>query len=235
MTRSTWSKEENNKFMAAYDEATKSGLDDKEKFAFVSSKLKDRNPLVCNNHWLNALDPARSTGAWTLAEDKLLAECVERLGTSWMEVAKEFIGRTANMCKNRFYAEARKLDRSKSRIKSEKTTSKPSKKKIPASNPSQSNTSEMLSSSSFSTSVSASENLSSSSTSSATSSSFPFSILLSTSGSTTTLTTDQTLARFAFSTPSSSSATAISSAIVTPPEEGSDNESLGDTAWLTCI
>ena len=143
------------------------------------------------------------------------------------------------MCKNRFYAEARKLDRSKSRIKSGRTTSKPLKIKFSTTNPLKSNVlaSEILSSSSSSASDLTSEILSSSSSSSSFSS--PYSMLLSSLGTSNTLTADQTLARFAFSTSSSSSssssATAISSTIITPPEVGSDNESLGDTAWLTCI
>jgi len=218
MTRNSWTDIENAKYMAAYEEAIKLGLEEREKFEFISSNLTRRSPQVCLGHWQNALDPERSTGPWTAADDKLLADNVVQIGTSWTEIAKSFKGRTANMCKNRYYGEARKSERkersrsrSRSRILPERTSSKKGKSKS-------SEESTLLQSSL------------------AVSTESPFSIfspLALTLHTVQSQSTDQTLAAFAFSSPSIIMAPSSSFEIL--PLDVSDDESLGDTSWLTQI
>lgn len=193
----------------------KQGLDQREKFEYISSKLSKRSPQVCSGHWLNALDPERSTGPWTSADDDLLAENVARLGTSWTEIAKSFKGRTPNMCKNRYYGEARKSerkDRSRSRSRAlPKKTKTGKNKSSEESTPSQSSL-EILTEAAFANSS-------------------PVSLMMHSSAP--TLSTDQTLASFAFSSPSITIAS--SSFYNAPPLDASDDESLGDTSWLNVI
>jgi len=212
MARNTWSDGENTKYMAAYEEAMKQGLDQREKFEYISSKLSHRSPQVCNGHWLNALDPERSTGPWTSADDDLLAENVARLGTAWTEIAKSFKGRTPNMCKNRYYGEARKSERKdRSRSRSRTLPKKTKTEKNKSSAPLQSSL-EILTEAAFANSS-------------------PVSLTMHSSAP--TLSTDQTLASFAFSSPSITIAS--SSFYNAPPLDASDDESLGDTSWLNQV
>ena len=75
-----------------------------KEWGLVAQKLFERTPKQCGARWQHVLDPSISKEPWSDMETSKLLEERNRLGptSSWVEIAKEFPGRTANHVKNRF-------------------------------------------------------------------------------------------------------------------------------------
>jgi len=75
-----------------------------KEWSLVAQKLFERTPKQCGARWQHVLDPSISKEPWSDMETSKLLEERNRLGptSSWVEIAKEFPGRTANHVKNRF-------------------------------------------------------------------------------------------------------------------------------------
>ena len=70
----------------------------------VAKDLPDRTARQCRDRWLNYLSPNIRKDPWLWAEDKLLVEKINEMGTHWSNIAKYFVGRSDNHLKNRWYS-----------------------------------------------------------------------------------------------------------------------------------
>ena len=66
----------------------------------VSLNMVDRTAKQCKDRYFNSLAPNLENGEWTSAEEDLLREKVETLGTHWSIIAKFFTNRGPNNIKN---------------------------------------------------------------------------------------------------------------------------------------
>ena len=66
----------------------------------VSLNMVDRTAKQCKDRYFNSLAPNLENGKWTSAEEDLLREKVETLGTHWSIIAKFFTNRGPNNIKN---------------------------------------------------------------------------------------------------------------------------------------
>jgi hypothetical protein len=73
----------------------------------IASQLPGRSARQCRDRWMNYLSPANKNEAWTTAEDDLLLEKVNELGSRWSLISKYFNGRSENNVKNRWYTHLR--------------------------------------------------------------------------------------------------------------------------------
>ncbi|OHS96680.1 Transcription factor WER [Tritrichomonas foetus] len=72
------------------------------RWAFVASKMKNRNTRQCRERWINYLSPLAVNGKWTDEEDEHLREKVHTIGRKWKLISKSFPGRTDINIRNRW-------------------------------------------------------------------------------------------------------------------------------------
>jgi hypothetical protein len=77
----------------------------------VAELMPGRNSRQCRERWLNYLNPALNTNAWTADEDALLKQTYAAIGPRWVCLTKFFPTRTDAMLKNRFQVLQRKHTR----------------------------------------------------------------------------------------------------------------------------
>jgi hypothetical protein len=66
--------------------------------------MPGRNARQCRERWLNYVNPAIRTDAWTYSEDDLLIEKVNEIGRLWSSMSLYFNGRSESDIKNRWYS-----------------------------------------------------------------------------------------------------------------------------------
>jgi hypothetical protein len=74
----------------------------------VAKLMPGRTTRQCRERWINYLDPALNTNAWTSDEDALLERTYAAIGPRWVCLTQFFPTRTDAMLKNRFQVLQRK-------------------------------------------------------------------------------------------------------------------------------
>ena len=70
----------------------------------IAAQFPNRNLRQVKERWEYYLSPEVNNGPWSPAEDQLLLQKYQELGTKWSVIAKFFDHRTNTNCKNRFLA-----------------------------------------------------------------------------------------------------------------------------------
>jgi len=70
---------------------------------YIASFFKGRNPKQIRDRYLNYLAPDLNPGPWTQAEDQLLLKLAAEYQNRWAVIAKYFPGRSPNSLKNRYH------------------------------------------------------------------------------------------------------------------------------------
>jgi hypothetical protein len=68
----------------------------------LAALLPGRLGKQCRERWRHNLDPALSHAPWTDAEDEILIEAAERIGTKWAKLTEFLPGRSENSIRNRW-------------------------------------------------------------------------------------------------------------------------------------
>ena len=73
-------------------------------WALMSSHYFDMRftPAQCRSRWTKCINPELKKGKWTVEEDRILMECVERGVKKWSEIAKYIPGRQGKQVKERW-------------------------------------------------------------------------------------------------------------------------------------
>jgi hypothetical protein len=75
----------------------------------LAKHIPNRTGKQVRERWLNHLSPLVFKGPWSPAEDGIIIEARKQYGNSWSKICKLLIGRSENMCKNRFHSKLSKL------------------------------------------------------------------------------------------------------------------------------
>lgn len=95
--KGAWAKEED---QAIIDFVASNG----KNWALISKMMPTRNGKQIRDRFLNYLDPNINRDKFTEEEDKKIIESYIKHGSKWSVIAKNFLGRTGDMIKNRFYS-----------------------------------------------------------------------------------------------------------------------------------
>jgi hypothetical protein len=73
----------------------------------IASQMGHRSARQCRERYANYLAPSLRVADWTAAEDSLLLEKINELGSAWAVIRLCFNGRSENDIKNRWYSHLR--------------------------------------------------------------------------------------------------------------------------------
>jgi len=82
-----------------------------KKWTLISSILKTKHSKQCRRRWKNGLSEQMKSCEWTPEEDRILTAMHKKVGNRWTEIAKNLTGRTDNAVKNRYFALAKRSER----------------------------------------------------------------------------------------------------------------------------
>ena len=94
---------------------------DKPAWNYIETFLPGRTARQCRERWLNVLDPSINHKPWSDAEAIQLNQMVQMYGQCWSKIAKFFPGRTDVFLKNKYIQFQRKVRRSMTSLRIEKS------------------------------------------------------------------------------------------------------------------
>ena len=103
-----WKPEEDD----ALQQAVANRLPARPHWPLICGSVHGRTSKQCRERWIHHLDPRIRKGAWSLEEDRLLAQLVKTNGRKWAAISRhaDFRGRTDNDIKNRFATLRKRID-----------------------------------------------------------------------------------------------------------------------------
>lgn len=69
----------------------------------IAMFVPGKTPKQCRDRWVNYLQPSLNFEPWSNNEDQLLVSLVNKYGTHWTKMKKNFPNRSSNSIKNRWY------------------------------------------------------------------------------------------------------------------------------------
>jgi hypothetical protein len=78
------------------------GIVDWKAIASKMPKMNQRTAKSCKERYLNYLSPSVENKAWTIEDDNLLLELIEKHGKKWSFISEIMIGKSPNSIKNRW-------------------------------------------------------------------------------------------------------------------------------------
>jgi len=96
LSKGKWSKDEDEKLIILVKEYGK-------KWALISRKMKNRSGKQVRDRYINYLDESNMKNRFSPEEDKKIMDLFKIHGAKWSAISKEFIGRSGDAIKNRYY------------------------------------------------------------------------------------------------------------------------------------
>jgi hypothetical protein len=79
------------------------GIVDWKVIASKMPKMNHRTAKSCQERYVNYLSPSIDNKAWTIEDNNLLLELIEKHGEKWFLISKIMIGKSPTSIKNRWY------------------------------------------------------------------------------------------------------------------------------------
>ena len=77
----------------------------------IAMNIPNRSPRQCKDRWTLYLSPSINISPWTLAEDELLLDLVEKIGHKWKLITSYLVNRTEASVKYRYLKLKRQMMR----------------------------------------------------------------------------------------------------------------------------